>query len=285
MSNNNHINTGAVSALLGSLDGDGNLPPEQPAGDKKPPEKQPKKEPVAKAAKTPLDEEEVELETDPIHDDDDGAEEEIDATKQKKSGEEEEVDYDRQIPLADGSTASIGELKDAYQSQREHELDMQEREAKMIEHSVEAQRVLKYFDSLPPQLRYRAAAEIDEHVRRESAGVLDVIPSWRHEDARAADVVLIQDLAKVYNLGPEIAAELKQPTDRRIVKLIRDFARLRAHVKQARANAKVAPQPSSQIKPTRQATRSVADAEAKAATAKRTRSQPDQLAAISALLK
>jgi hypothetical protein len=270
----------AVHSLLDSLDEEGRMPPEK-APDAKPGEKP---EPKVKPAKQAANDDEVQLDGDPILPDDNAADDDPDASDdEKKDDEAGGVDYKQKIPLGDGRSITLGELKDAYQDSAARELEVQERETKMIEQSVEMQRILKYFDCMPPQLRYRAAQDIDDHVRRESEGVMDVIPSWRHESARAADTILIQELASSYGMRAEIEAELRFPTDRRIVKMVRDFARLRAHVKQARAKAELAPKPSSQIKPVRNdgAGERVANLQQRAKT---TRNASDQLKAVEALL-
>lgn len=275
-----HGDVGAVNALLASLDDDGALPAEKkPNGDggKHAPSRKQGTEP-------PIDDDEVHLDADPELPDDDAAGDDPDPAKGKKTGDVEKVDYAMEIPLADGSTVTLGALKDAYQDTRDRELDLQERENKMIERAVEQDRVLKYFDQLPPQLRYRAAQDLDEHIRRESDGVLDLIPTWRHEDARTVDHGLILELAASYGMKAEVAAELKYPSDRRIVKMLRDFSRLKASVKQARLQAKQDPAPSSKIKPNRTDV-TQGNAQALADKAKQSRSRADEIAAVGALLK
>jgi hypothetical protein len=287
----NVIQTGddasAVMDLLASLDGDGRLPPEkkQPAKPANQAGGAPKKKPGEPDKNPDEDDGEVQLEGDPIHDDENPPDEPPDPKAGKKNGDPEKVDYDQEIPMADGSTVKLGELKDAYQDTRERELDLQERENKMIERAVEQDRVLKFFDAnLPPQLRYRGAQQLDEIIRRESEGVLDLIPTWRHEDARTVDQDLILELANGYGMKAEIAAELRYPSDRRVVKMLRDFARLKASVKQARAAAKQAIPPSSQIKPSRNDGRQ-SNADALATKAKSSHTRGDEIAAVEALLK
>lgn len=270
----------AVHSLLDSLDGDGRMPPEKPAKAAENPDKPAK----AKAPERAANDEEVQLDSDPVLPDDDAAGDDPDGADDEKNADEYEgVDYKQKIPLGEGRSVTLGELKDFYQQSSARELEVQERETKMIEQSVEMHRILKYFDSMPPQLRFRAAQDIDDHIRRESEGVMDVIPSWQHESARAADTVLIQELAATYGMSAEVAAELRFPTDRRIVKMLRDFARLRAHVKQARAKAELAPKPSSRIKPVRNDGAGERSANLQQ-RAKATRNASDQLKAVEALL-
>lgn len=192
--------------------------------------------------------------------------------------------YATRVRMKDGSELTVGELKDHYQARAAREVEFQERENKLAEQLVEQERAVKFFDSLPMQMKYRMAEQLNEQIEREARGLLEVFPGWRDERARQADTGLVEALAKEYGLAREIAAELRNPTDRRVVKMLVDYARLRQQVTSARERlrnvSEQKPQP-------RNAPRTTDGTRQRALEqrARQTRATSDQVAAVAELLR
>lgn len=192
--------------------------------------------------------------------------------------------YAQTVRMADGSDVSVGELKDAWSARAQAELAMQQRESEMAEHLVEMERVLKFFEAIPGVMKYRGAEHYEAMVRRESAGLLEIYPAWRDEKARQADETEVLALAREYGREEAIRQELRNPSDRMVVKMLVDFARLRARVARAGAQLKAA-QPTERPAARQVAVATVArQRDALVARAKATGRQADQLRAVNALL-
>lgn len=199
-------------------------------------------------------------------------------TEQEEEEEEEKIDYNKLIPLKTGEKVTLGALKDTFQEQAERLVEVQERELKISQKAKHAEEMAEWLNAIPEEYKQRAADEIKAEAEKEFAALTEAIPSWKDPDAFKAGKAEVFKLAEEYGLQELLSSV----NDHRAILLMRDFAQLKAAVKNARANVKPLDKkkPKSKPKP-----RDVSKTDKLADRAKQTGDRQDQIAAVGALLK
>lgn len=143
----------------------------------------------------------------------------------------EGVDYSQEIPLSNGEKLTLGELKDHYQASNAREVEMIERENKVMQKYDEIQEMGQYMN-IPPEVRQRIAQQQVEYLTEQHGKMLQAIPEWKDQAAFEKGRLLIHDLGKEYGV------DLSKVADHRVVKMLRDFSTLKARIKGARESLK-----------------------------------------------
>lgn len=148
------------------------------------------------------------------------------------------VDYAQEIPLANGEKLTLGELKDHYQASAQREVEMIERENKVMAQRQDLENMSQYLN-LPPEVKQAIAQQQLEHLQAQHGLMLAAIPEWKDQAA------FEKGRMAIFDLGKEYGVDLTRATDHKVVKMLHDFARLKAQIKGARAGLKQvkAPEP------------------------------------------
>jgi hypothetical protein len=197
-----------------------------------------------------------------------------------KEAERPGIDYEVEIPMADGEKVKLGALKDFYQGQATAKLELIERENQVLKVKEEAEYLLSYIEQLPPEVRARAEQQAVYDYQREMKLLKDAIPEVQTKEGGARVKESIYALAKEYGIDPHRIDQIK---DHVTVKVLYDFARLKASIKEAKANVK--PLRSPDARPTQASKQTPNELQAKIARAKQTRNSVDEVQAIDALLR
>lgn len=186
------------------------------------------------------------------------------------------IDYAQEVPLSNGEKMSIGALKDFYQGFAQKELAMIERENQVMAKHGELQELAQYLQ-LPPEKLQEIAQQQTEHLREQHAAMLEVIPEWKDK------ANFERDRGRIFELGKEYRVDLSRVTDHRVVKMLNDFARLRASIKEAKANVKPV-RSKEPVPPVRQPRANGTELQQRIDRAKQTGNPADQLKAVDMLL-
>ena len=194
--------------------------------------------------------------------------------------EKEEIDYEKEIPLSTGEKVKLGALKDAYQAQHTKTLEMTERENKLMRQQDEIERLASHLNTMPPELIGKAQADIQQTLQREHHLMLEAIPAWKDKTQFDLGRGAIHELASEYGAEKLVAGV----SDHRIVKMLNDFAQLKAAIKASGAVIKPlrSKEPAGKVQPIRSAGQEV---DSLINRAKASKSQSDQVAAINALFR
>lgn len=200
--------------------------------------------------------------------------EESQETEQTEGGKA--FDYAQEVPLSDGEKKTVGELKDFYQGYARTALELTERENRVMAQYAELQEMGQYLQ-LPPEAKQRIAQQQHAYLREQHGLMLQAIPEWKD------NAVFEQARGQIFDLGKEYGVDLSQVSDHRTVKMLNDFAKLRAAIRGAKANVK--PVRTTEPKAPAQAPQGRAtDLQQAQATAKRTGNIADQMKAVDLLL-
>lgn len=194
--------------------------------------------------------------------------------------EKDAIDYGMQVPITGGEPVTLGELKDLYQNQQAAKLELIERENTMFRAVEQSSELLNYVAQLPPQVVQAAQANIaNEH--RKQAGILsEILPEVRTDAGVKAVRDALLELGAEYNLQPHDIDQIKNAVT---IKMMHDFARLKAGIKAAKENVK--PLRSTDPKPVAGVTKPTSELQQLSAKAKQTRNPQDEAAAVAALLR
>lgn len=143
------------------------------------------------------------------------------------------IDYEQQIPMANGESVSLSELKDSYQAQTDKLMEVIERENAVKQEFAQMQDLAVAIEALPPEHRDAALQAKAADVKRENLMILETIPEWKDEAKLKQGYTQIMEMAAAYGAADAV----KGITDHRLVNILNDYARIRASVKAA----KVAP--------------------------------------------
>ena len=194
--------------------------------------------------------------------------------------EKDAIDYGMQVPITGGEPVTLGELKDLYQNQQAAKLELIERENTMFRAVEQSSELLNYVAQLPPQVVQAAQANIaNEH--RKQAGILsEILPEVRTDAGVKAVRDALLELGAEYNLQPHDIDQIKNAVT---IKMMHDFARLKAGIKAAKENVK--PLRSTDPKPVAGVVKPTSELQQLTAQAKRTRNPQDEANAVAALLR
>lgn len=186
------------------------------------------------------------------------------------------VDYKQEIPMTDGTKVPLGELKDHYQQYQAKTAELITRENEVMAKRNEVNDLIGYVQNLPPELVQQIQGQQRAYLEREHSRMLEVLPEFRDPVQFKAAQAGIFALAQEYGVKDVIG----QVTDHRIVKMLHDFARLKAGI--SKAKAEVRKVKTNDPKATKPAPTKGSDAAI--AQAKKSGTKGDQIAAVSALL-
>lgn len=188
-----------------------------------------------------------------------------------------QIDYAKEIPLNNGEKMTVGALKDFYQGYDAKVVDLIERENKVMTQYTELQEMGQYLN-LPPEAREKIAQQQIQHLQQQHGLMLQAIPEWK--DQAAFEKGRIQ----IHQLGEEYGVDLSRVTDHRVVKMLNDYATLKARIKTAKASVKQVktsePKAINRVQSGRQT-----DLQTAVSTAKKSGNVADQLKAVDMLLK
>jgi hypothetical protein len=139
--------------------------------------------------------------------------------------------YGLKVPMADGESRTLGELKDTYRTTAQIKADQdavqkerstwQSDKRQTLEELNEALTLLPA-QAITPELVQRAQRQIQEHAERELAATLELIPDWKDDLKRAADRLEIEAYLGKYGFSK---SDLDGLRNAKLMKLFRDAAR------------------------------------------------------------
>jgi len=194
--------------------------------------------------------------------------------------EKDGLDYGMKVPITGGDPVTLGDLKDAYQSQKSSQLELIERENSILRDREQANMLLSYVADLPEHVKQAAAQQAVVDYRQQMAILTEAIPEARTPEGAAHMKDVIYALTAEYGVARRDVDQIKNAVT---VKMLYDFARLRADIKAARANVK--PLRSETPKATQAAQQTSNPVQRAIDRAKQTRNSGDETAAIDALLR
>lgn len=186
------------------------------------------------------------------------------------------IDYAKEVPLANGEKLSIGALKDFYQGFAQKELALIERENQVLSQHNELQEMAQYLQ-LPPEAKQRIQQQQQEYMQEQHGLMLKAMPEW------ADKATFERARGQIFELAKEYGVDVSQVSDHKVVKMLNDFARLRAAIKTAKANVKQV-KPADPKAPVLAPKNGNSDLQQAMDTAKRTGNIADQVKAVDYLL-
>jgi len=148
--------------------------------------------------------------------------------------EKAKIDYDMEIPLPDGRGAvSLSEMKDAYvdMERRSDALDATSQELMSKAETISAVIDAVGLDRMPEQAVNQLREYQANQLRKENDLLLAAIPEWKHPEVYKKDRGEMVALASEYGYSE---ADIAATKDHRHVKMLRDFAKLKAKSKAAK---------------------------------------------------
>lgn len=167
--------------------------------------------------------------------------------------------YGVKVPMADGESRTLGELKDGYRTaqaltkergefQTERTTFDQERRQALDE----LERVIRHLpaEALNPDALHALRAAHNERLQRELAQLLEREPEWKDPVKYASERPGIEEYAAGFGFTAE---DLAQISDHRVLRVLRDAARMRTAAKAERVKPPVkvaqAPKPGKTASP------------------------------------
>lgn len=190
------------------------------------------------------------------------------------------IDYAAKVPMPNGDPISVGELKDYYQQQQQHKLDMIERENAVVREKDQASLLLSYVDNLPPEIAEAAKMRAVTDYRRELEILHASIPESTTPEGAAKMKSSLYALADSYGVPHRAIDQIRDATT---IKMMYDYARLREGIREAKE--KVKPLRAADTPGQRAPRQQGNELQSKIDRAKTTRNSADELAAVDALLR
>lgn len=152
--------------------------------------------------------------------------------------------YAIEVPMANGTSVKLGELKDAY-ADRENtarkELELEERrikiEAELTRAKSEIETLIKELppEVLKPEFLERVRKDALAARERERRAVMEAIPEWADEETRTRELQGIVEMLQDYGYSPKY---LEQSLDSRLIRLARDSWLRKMRIERALAAVK-----------------------------------------------
>jgi len=154
--------------------------------------------------------------------------------------------YEMQIPIGEGVTATLGQLKDEFKEygpakeyKQALEQDRGEFEKQVLQTRAELNAIVS---AIPNEMRESIITAGREHqaqwAKQQETAVLEAIPDWQDADKRAKDRALIIEYGAEYGFSEP---EMTYTQDARTLRMLRDFATMRRELQEMRAAAKAKP--------------------------------------------
>lgn len=198
----------------------------------------------------------------------------------EEAAEESALDYGLEVPMTNGEKVTLGTLKDAWQARDAAMLELTERENSVLRETEKAVTLLQYVEQLPPELRAQAAKQADLDYQREMKTLATILPEATRPEGAAAVRESLYGLAEEYGLDRRSVDGIKSAVT---IKMMYDFARLKASIKAAKANVK--PLRSDTPRAVSAVPASKTELQAAIDKARQTRSSRDEADAVAALLR
>lgn len=134
------------------------------------------------------------------------------------------------------------------------------------------------------QTQVQQQASMKQYYTQQWGQTLERIPEWKDKETYISDRAALESVAMDYGFSPD---ETKQIADARTVKLLHDYAKLKAELAGANANAKEVERKSFGLKPSGLRSRKLkreSDLQKITERAKKTGNRDDQRAAVAAIL-
>lgn len=149
--------------------------------------------------------------------------------------------YAIQVPMADGKTMTIGELKDAVAKQDDlsvRELELEERKAKLeaeiTRERADLEALVKLIDpkALTPQFVEEVKRRAADEAKREMQATLELIPEWQNADVREKELAGMVEYLKGFGIPPTF---LSAAPNHKLFRLVRDAWQRKTRVEAALA--------------------------------------------------
>jgi hypothetical protein len=137
------------------------------------------------------------------------------------------IDYEKEIPMPNGEHVTIGALKDLWQQQANVQLEITERENTMIANARQLEKLIEWTDAIPPEYKEQVIAFKQQELAQEHNKMLKAIPEWNDRNTYELGRQGIFNLAQEYDMV-DLVSNL---TDHRAIKLLNDYAKLKASLK------------------------------------------------------
>jgi hypothetical protein len=190
---------------------------------------------------------------------------------------EKAIDYSMEVPIANGEALTLGELKDFYQANAKSSAELIERENAILRQREEASMLLSYVADLPEHVRAAASQKMVADYKAEMALLVEIVPELKVPEKAVGVKQAIYDIAAEYGVPRREIDQIKNAVT---VKMLYDFARLKAEIKAAKQNVK----PLRAASPKAVSAVSQSNTQALAARAKQSRNSADEAKAVAALL-
>ena len=138
--------------------------------------------------------------------------------------------YGIKVPLADGESRTIGELKDGYRTADQLRVEREKFHVERTQLTQDRQQALTdlqaIIERLPPQSVDPAAIEAvrqvhNQRLQSELAQLLETVPEWKDPVRYAADKPVIESYAAGFGFSPQDVAAI---TDHKVLRLLRTAA-------------------------------------------------------------
>jgi hypothetical protein len=160
----------------------------------------------------------------------------------KATGATKEALYAVEIPLGNGESMTLGELKDRAREYRDIDVarvELDERRERETMEGIDSRRRIAGIMAklapvarhLPPDLMQAVEADYREHLQRESAFLRTAAPEWGDPKAAETGRALIVDFLRPYGIS---AAEVAAFDDHRFILAAHDAAKAKSALKEAR---------------------------------------------------
>ena len=157
--------------------------------------------------------------------------------EEQENAELEAIDYDQKIevPMPYGmEKKTIGQLKDEVSQMHIKEKNVQKRENEIMSDQRYLSALVNSLGQLPPETMAILDAQKQQTLVRETKAMNQAIPEWEDKQAYIRDDKQMLGLASNYGFTE---SEYRGVIDHRLIKIVRDFALLRARVEGAKVNA------------------------------------------------
>lgn len=150
--------------------------------------------------------------------------------------EKVEIDYELEVPMPDGAgPVKLGALKDFYNQAAQHKLAMIEAEQAVDKRRAEAETLLQYVDQMPPQIRQHVEQQYMADYEAGMKKLNELLPDTKTEPGRIALRNQLVALGAEYGVSEAVIGRIIDPIT---IKMMRDFAELKASIRAARDNVK-----------------------------------------------
>ena len=106
--------------------------------------------------------------------------------EQPEKDEKPEIDYKQKIPLADGKTATLGELKDAFQAQETAKAELITQKTEIAAARLQLGQIMQHLKALPPEVVQMAERQAEREYRTNRQRLEMVLPETASKQGAAA---------------------------------------------------------------------------------------------------